>query len=167
MQVKPGYDIELAKADLRNYYHSCQAPQQLHRFFGLRRVRASHLRRAGVDFPRSSVDARGYCWPRLAIIPIGRGPAPGVSHGGHESVPYGEKGEESDKAKSLKAVLDPAARWSSENVPEIASAMAAAPHALVVDDLMLFRQLKRSRRRRRATTGDDGRLGVQQRRLQS
>ena len=149
MQVAPGYDLEVAKADLKNYYHSCQAPQQLQRFFGLRRVRASHLRAAGVDVPRSSVDARGHCWPRLTIIAMGWGPAPGVSQGGHESVLYGEDGEGSEKAKSLKPVLDPAARWSSERVPEVDSAAAAAPHALVVDDLMLFRQRKRSRRRRR------------------
>ena len=29
MQVAPEHDLELAKADLKNYYHSCAAPQPL------------------------------------------------------------------------------------------------------------------------------------------
>ena len=61
MQVAPEHDLEVAKADLKNYYHSCEAPQPLRRFFGLRRVRASHLRAAGLVVPRSCVDACGYC----------------------------------------------------------------------------------------------------------
>jgi hypothetical protein len=80
---------------------------------------------------------------------MGFSPAPGLSQGGHESILYGEKGEGSAKARSLEPVLDPAARWSSESVPELDSAAAASPHALVVDDLMLFRQRKRHRRRLR------------------
>ena len=100
MQVAPEHDLEVAKADLKNYYHSCEAPQPLRRFFGLRRVRASHLRAAGLVVPRSCVDARGYCWPRLRTIPMGFSPAPGLSQGGHESILYGEKGEGSAKARS-------------------------------------------------------------------
>ena len=149
MQVAPDHDLEVAKADLKNYYHSCEAPQPLRRFFGLRRVKASRLRAAGLDVPRSAVDSRGYCWPRLTTIPMGFSPAPGLSQGAHESILYGEKGEGSEKARSMPAVLDPAARWSSESVPELDSEAATTPHALVVDDLLLFRQKKRTRRRRR------------------
>ena len=150
MQVAPGYDLEVGKADLKNYYHSCQAPRPLRRFFGLRRVRASLLRDAGIDVPRSCIDSRGYCWPRLTTIPMGWGPAPGVSQGGHECILYGAEGAGSERATALAPVLDPAARWSSESVPEIDSEAAAAPHALIVDDLLLFRQRKRGRRRRRS-----------------
>ena len=80
---------------------------------------------------------------------MGFSPAPGLSQGAHESILYGEKGEGSEKARSMPAVLDPAARWSSESVPELDSEAATTPHALVVDDLLLFRQKKRTRRRRR------------------
>ena len=111
------------------YYHSCEAPQPLRRFFGLRRVKASRLRAAGLDVPRSAVDSRGYCWPRLTTIPMGFSPAPGLSQGAHESILYGEKGEGSEKARSMPAVLDPAARWSSESVPELDSEAATTPHA--------------------------------------
>ena len=145
MQVAEDHDLEVAKADLNNYYHACDAPRPLRRFFGLRRVKASHLRAAGVSVPSSLVDSRGYTHPRLATVPMGWSPAPGLSQGGHECVLYGSSGEGSEKARALPPVLDPAARWSSEAVPELDSNAASAPHALVVDDLLLFRQRKRSR----------------------
>ena len=88
--------------------------------------------------PPSRVDSRGYCWPRLATIPMGWGPAPGVCQGAHEAILYGEKGDGSDTARALMLVLDPAARWSSVSVPELDTAAAAAPHALIVDDLLFF-----------------------------
>ena len=49
----------------------------------------------------------------------------------------------------MRPVLDPAARWSSEAVPELDSEAASSPHALIVDDLLLFRTRKRNQRRRR------------------
>ena len=61
----------------------------------------------------------------------------------------GEKGEGSDKARAMRPVLDPAARWSSEAVPELDTEAASSPHALIVDDLLLFWQRKRNQRRRR------------------
>ena len=149
MQVDEGNELEVAKADLKNFYHVCAAPQPLQKFLGLRRVKASLLRAAGIDVPHSRVDSRGYCWPRLATIPMGWGPAPGVCQGGHEATLYGDKGDGSDTARALKPVLDPAARWSSAGVPDLDTAAAAAPHALIVDDFLLFRQRKRRRRRRR------------------
>ena len=149
MQVAEGHDIEAARADLRNYYHGCAAPKPLRRFFGLRRVKASLLKKAGVDVPRSSIDRRGFVWPRLSTIPMGWAPAPGLTQGGHECILYGAHGDGSEKARALQPVLDPAARWSSESVPELDTDAAAAPHALIVDDLLLFRQRTRSRRRRR------------------
>ena len=145
MQVAEDHDLEVAKADLKNYYHACDAPRPLRRFFGLRRVKASHLRAAGVSVPSSLVDSRGYTHPRLATVPMGWSPAPGLSQGGHECVLYGSSGEGSEKARAMPPVLDPAARWSSEAVPELDSNAASAPHALVVDDLVLFRQRKRNR----------------------
>ena len=69
---------------------------------------------------------------------MGWGPAPGVCQGGDEAISYGEKGDGSDKARALEPVLDPAARWFSESVPELNTTTAAAPHALIVDALLLF-----------------------------
>ena len=145
MQVAKDHDLLVAKADLKNYYHACNAPVPLRRFFGLRRVKASHLRAAGVSVPRSSIDARGYTHPRLTTIPMGWSPAPGLTQGGHESLLYGSDGDGSEKARAMPPVLDPAARWSSESVPDLDSDASSAPHALVVDDLLLFRQQRRQR----------------------
>ena len=149
MQVAEGHDLEVAKADIRNCYYKCDAPRSLRRFFGLRPVKASHLRRAGVAVPSSQVDARGYTPPRLTIVPMGWAPAPGVTQGAHENLLYGSRGEGSEKARAMPPVLDPAARWSSEQVPELDSAEASSPHALVVDDFVLFRQRKRKGRPRK------------------
>ena len=150
MQVADDHDLEVAKADLRNYYHVCQAPPPLRRFFGLRRIKAASLRAEGVSVPPSQVDAHGYTHPRLTTVPMGWSPAPGVTQGAHECVLYGSAGDGSVKARALLPVLDPAARWSSERVPELDSTAASAPHALIVDDLLLFRQ----KRRRKAPVPD-------------
>ena len=37
--------------------------------------------------------------------------------------------------------MRPAARWSGQRVPDVESPEASAPHALVIDDLLLFRQV--------------------------
>ena len=149
MQVSPGYDLLVAKADLKNFYHSCRAPLPLRKFFGMRKVKAAHLRAAGLEVLPSQVDKQGFTHPRLSTIPMGWGPAPGVSQGSHECILYGSDGEGSDRAREFVPVLDPAARWSSQSVPEIDTAAAASPHALVVDDLVLFKQRKRRSRRKR------------------
>ena len=70
MQVAEGHDLEVAKTDLKNYYHGA-APTPLRRIFGLRRVKASLLKKAGINVPRSSIDSRGYVWPRLSTVPMG------------------------------------------------------------------------------------------------
>ena len=71
-----------------------------------------------------------------------------------------EDGEESEKANNLKPVLDPAARWSSERVPEVDSAAAAAPHALVGTTSCFSGSGS-------AAGAEDERLGVRRRCLQS
>ena len=159
MQVEGDNELEVAKADLRNFYHVCGAPQPLQPYLGLRRVKASQLRAAGVEVPQSRIDSRGYSWPRLTTIPMGWGPAPGVCQGAHEAILYGAKGSGSDTARALQPVLDPAARWSSVSVPELGTPAAAAPHALIVDDLLLFRQRKRRGRRRRVRDAKVGPAG--------
>ena len=78
---------------------------------------------------------------------MGWSPAPGVSQGEHESILYGSEGSGSNRSRALEPVLDPAARWSSESVPEIDTAAAASTLALVVDDLVLSKQEERRRRR--------------------
>ena len=92
MQVAPDHDLEVAKADLKNCYHSCAAPRPLQRFFDMRRVKASLLRAAGLEVPQSAVDQRGHVWPHLTTIPMSFSPAPGLCQGGHE-----EKGDGSEK----------------------------------------------------------------------
>jgi hypothetical protein len=66
---------------------------------------------------------------------MGFASAPAVAQGAHEAILYGEKGDGSERAKVLSAVLDPGERWSSTRTPP---ASATTAHALVQDDLMLF-----------------------------
>ena len=146
MQVEPGHDLEVAKADLADFFHTCDAVNRLRRYFGLRPVSAAALRAAGVDVPAGAVDAAGFTHPRLTTLPMGFGPSPGIAQGAHEAVLYGSAGEGSSLARTLEPVLDPAARWSSEHVPEPGSAAARAPHAVVVDDVLLFRQVPKNRK---------------------
>ena len=146
MQVEPGHDLEVAKADLADFFHTCDAVNRLRRYFGLRPVSAAALRAAGVDVPAGAVDAAGFTHPRLTTLPMGFGPSPGIAQGAHEAVLYGSAGEGSSLAQTLEPVLDPAARWSSEHVPEPDSAAARAPHAVVVDDVLLFRQVPKKRK---------------------
>ena len=61
---------------------------------------------------------------------MGWSQAPGLSQGAHECLLYGSSGEGSEKARTMTPVLDPAARWSSEAVPEIGSDAAAAPQLI-------------------------------------
>ena len=71
MQVDEGNELEVAKADLKNFYHVCAAPQPLRKFLGLRRVKASSSEQpvltcrihasilaatVGLDLPRSRWD---------------------------------------------------------------------------------------------------------------
>ena len=44
MQVEPGHDLEVAKADLADFFHTCDAVNRLRRYFGLRPVSAAALR---------------------------------------------------------------------------------------------------------------------------
>ena len=141
MQVAPGHVMTVAKTDLADFYHSCAVPRALQRFFVLRPVIASDLRALGIAVPDASVDEKGYTHPVLTTLPMGWGPAPGIAQGAHESILYGSKGEGSALTRSLPAVLDPAARWSCKRVPTLDTPAAAAPHVIVIDDLLLFRQV--------------------------
>ena len=40
MQVAPEMDLEVAKADLSDYFHCCEAPLPVRPYLGLRRVEA-------------------------------------------------------------------------------------------------------------------------------
>ena len=59
----------------------------------------------------------------------------------HEAVLYGAEGSGSELAHQLAPVVHQAARWSGLRVPDVESPEASAPHALVIDDLLLFRQV--------------------------
>ena len=45
------------------------------------------------------------------------------------------------QARQLPPVVSPAARWSDQRVPDVDSPEASAPHALVIDDLLMLRQV--------------------------
>ena len=107
--------------------------------FGLRPVPAQALRDLGVDVPADAVDEVGHTHPYCATIPMGWNAAPALAQGAHEAVLYGAQGEGSAVARSLDAVLDPAARFSSERVPALDSEHALRSHVIVIDDLLLLR----------------------------
>ena len=143
IQVPAGHVLEIAKADLADFFHACANRPGARRYLGLRGVPAARLRALGIDVPASAVDARGMVHPRLTTTPMGWGPAPAVTQGGHEAVLYGAAGHGSERALALTPVLDPAARLSATRAPTPGTDAAAAPHALVIDDLMLFRFVQR------------------------
>ena len=132
--------------DLADFFHCCEAPDAVRPYLGLRSVLAADLRAAGVMVPGAAVDGRGNTWPRLTTLPMGWKPSPGIAQGAREAKLYGSSGRGSDRARALPPVLDPAARWSSLRVPELDTPEARAPHALVVDDLLLFRTVPRAAR---------------------
>ena len=122
-------------------------------YLGLRRVDAKALRDAGVAVPDTAIDEHGYTHPRLTTLPMGWKPSPGIAQGAREAVLYGAFGKGSMRARALLPVLDPAARWSSTRVPKLDTPEASAPHALVVDDVLLFRMVPRAARRSRRERG--------------
>ena len=139
--VEEGYDLEAAKLDLRDFFHTCGCPAALHGEFGLSPVSAADLRAEGVDVAAEDIDDQGFCHPQLTTLPMGWIASPALAQGAHESVLYGSRGAGSEKARTLSAVVDPLSRWSSKRVPELGTDAARAPHALIVDDLLLFRQV--------------------------
>ena len=141
LQVKLGHLLQVAKCDLSDFFHSCEATDALKQYFGLKGVPAVLLSEIGVEVPPECVDGRGYTYPRLTTLPMGFGPSPGIAQAAHEAVLYGEEGAGSEQARQLAPVVRPAARWSGQRVPDVESPEASAPHALVIDDLLLFRQV--------------------------
>ena len=111
---------------------------------GLKGLEANKLRSLGYEVPAEAVDSHGRAYPRCTTVPMGWGPAPGLAQGAHEAILYGRKGEGSERAQALEPVLDPAARWSGLRTPAESSAAAAAPHTIVVDDVLLFKQVERA-----------------------
>ena len=59
-------------------------------------------------------------------------------------VVYGSAGPGSELARQLAPVVAPEARWSGLRVPSVDSPGATTPHALIIDDLLLFRQVRAS-----------------------
>ena len=140
-QVKLGHLLQVAKCDLSDFFHCCEATDALKKYFGLKAVKAALLREIGIEVPQECVDSHGYTYPRLTTLPMGFGPSPGIAQAAHEAVLYGSAGSGSELAHKLAPVVHPAARWSGVRVPDVESPEASAPHALVIDDLLLFRQV--------------------------
>jgi len=145
IHVLPDHVLEAAKVDLADFFHTIRVPESARVHFGLRPLPAVSLKGLGVDVPAEAVDAQGNTHPRLTTCPMGWKPAPAVAQASNEAVLYGAQGTGSAKARELVPVVDLAARLSSRRVPE-----GQRPHALVIDDLLLFRQVPR---------GSEGRSG--------
>ena len=141
LQVQVGHLLQAAKCDLSDFFHCCEATDALRKYFGLKGVPAALLRDVGVEVPAECVDSRGYTFPRLTTLPMGFGPSPGIAQAAHEAVLYGKEGAGSEQAQQLEPVVRPAARWSGQRVPDVDSPEASAPHALIIDDLLMFRQV--------------------------
>ena len=156
LQVELGHLLQAAKCDLSDFFHSCEATDALKKYFGLKGVSAALLRDLGVEVPPECVDGRGYTYPRLTTLPMGFGPSPGIAQAAHEAVLYGEAGVGSEPARRLAPVVSPAARWSGQRVPDMESPAASAPHALIIDDLLLFRQVQLGRAGVDEDTDDEG-----------
>ena len=124
-----------------DFFHCFEATDALRKYFGLKGVPAALLRELGVEVPAECVERRGYTYPRLTTLPMGFGPSPGIAQAAHEAVLYGKEGTGSEHARQLEPVVCPAARWSGQRVPDVESAEASKPHALVIDDLIMFRQV--------------------------
>ena len=136
-----GYLLQAAKCDLSDFFHCFEATDALRKYFGLKGEPAALLREVGVEVPPDCVDIRGYTYPRFTTLPMGFGLPPGIARAAHEAVLYGEDGAGSEQARQLAPVVRSAARWSGQRVPDVDSPEASAPHALVIDDLLLFRQV--------------------------
>ena len=138
MQVREGFTLQAAKLDLADFFHTCRLPGQMWPYFGLRPVDARELAAAGVKVAAEAIDGSGCCHPKLTTLPMGWAPSPGVAQGAHEAILYGAAGVGSERARLLAPLLRPADRWTSTTVP---GPEVTTPHALVIDDLVLFREV--------------------------
>ena len=158
MHVSADHVLEAAKADLADYFHSCALNCGARRYLGLRPVSARELLALGAPVPEECIDAAGNTHPRLTTVPMGWGPAPALAQGAHEAILHGSLGSGSALARSLPPTLDPEARWSSVRSPVFGTNAYCTPHALVIDDLILFRQSPRTSASSPAMDRDDRRL---------
>ena len=142
-EVDEGMQLEMAKADAADFFHTFRTIEDLQQYFGLRPVSAEALAQHGIVVPLDKVDSAGRTHPRLSTLPMGFVAAPSIAQGAHESVLYGSEGSGSDDARALAPALHPAARLSSRNQPALDSAAAREPHAIVIDDVLCFRQVQR------------------------
>ena len=85
LQVRLGFLLQAAKCDLRDFFHCCEATDELKKYFGLKGVPAALLREAGVEVSADCVDDSGYTLPRLTTLLMGFGPSPGIAQAAHES----------------------------------------------------------------------------------
>ena len=130
-EVDEGMQLEMAKADAADFFHTFRTIEDLQQYFGLRPVSAEALAQHGIVVPLDKVDSAGRTHPRL------------IAQCAHECVLYGSEGSGSDDARALAPALHPAARLSSRNQPALDSAAAREPHAIVIDDVLCFRQVQR------------------------
>ena len=146
-EVDEGMQLEMAKADAADFFHTFGTVEELQQYFGLRPVSVERLAQHGIAVPSDAVDGAGRTHPRLSTLPMGFLAAPAIAQGAHESVIYGSEGGGSADARALAPALSPAARLSSRNQPELDSPASREPHVIVIDDVLCFRQVPRSPRR--------------------
>ena len=59
LQVKLGHLLQVAKCDLSDFFHCCEATDALKKYFGLKAVKATLLRETGLDVPPERVNSHG------------------------------------------------------------------------------------------------------------
>ena len=65
--------------------------------------------------------------------------APALAQAANEAVLYGSAGDGSELARSLAPVVNPAQRLSTERAPSMEQGDQLRCHAIIIDDLMLFK----------------------------
>ena len=84
--------LEMAKADAADFFHTFGTVEELQQYFGLRPVSVERLAQHGIAVPSDAVDGAGRTHPRLSTLPMGFLAAPAIAQGAHESVIYGSEG---------------------------------------------------------------------------
>ena len=155
--VDEGYTLLVAKVDLADYFHTILVRQGLRPFFGLRPVRAAALRALGVVVPDDAVDEDGWTHPQLCTVPMGWTNAPAIAQAANEAVLYGSSGDGSQLARSLAPVVEPAQRLSSTRAPAMGRGDTLRCHAIIMDDLMMFKTVANRDVQTSAEAGDRSR----------
>ena len=71
--------LEMAKADAADFFHTFGTVEELQEYFGLRPVSVERLAQHGIAVPSDAVDGAGRTHPRLRTLPMGFLAAPAIA----------------------------------------------------------------------------------------